>query len=125
MVAVRYIVQNVDSAVVFYRERLGFKVVQQFGAAMAILEQDELRLWLAGPGASASRPMPDGRKPEAGGWNRFVIEVDDLEAKVAELRQAGTKFRNDIVVGPGGKQVLCEDPSGNVVELFEPAGLTN
>ena len=122
MVAVRYIVHNVDHAVAFYRDRLGFKLEQQFGAAMAIMEQDELRLWLAGPGASASRPMPDGRKPEAGGWNRFVIEVDDLESKVAELRQAGVKFRNDIVTGPGGKQILCEDPSGNVVELFQPGG---
>lgn len=120
MVAVRYLVHNVDSAVAFYRDRLGFKLEQQFGSAMAIMEQDELRLWLAGPGASASRPMPDGRKPEAGGWNRFVVEVDDLESKVAELRQVGVKFRNDIVVGPGGKQILCEDPSGNVVELFEP-----
>lgn len=120
MVAVRYIVQNVDSAVAFYRDRLGFKLEQQFGAAMAIMEQDELRLWLAGPGASASRPMPDGRKPEAGGWNRFVLELDDLESKVAELRQAGVKFRNEILVGPGGKQILCEDPSGNVVELFQP-----
>jgi predicted enzyme related to lactoylglutathione lyase len=122
MVAVRYIVHNVDSAVAFYRERFGFKLEQQFGAAMAIMEHGELRLWLAGPGASASRPMPDGRKPEAGGWNRFVIELDDLESKVAELRQAGVKFRNDIVVGPGGKQILCEDPSGNVVELFQPGG---
>lgn len=122
MVAVRYLVHNVDSAVAFYRDRLGFKLEQQFGAAMAIMEQDELRLWLAGPGASASRPMPDGRKPEAGGWNRFVVEVDDLESKVAELRQAGVKFRNDIVVGPGGKQILCEDPSGNAIELFEPGG---
>ena len=120
MVAVRYLVHNVDSAVAFYRDRLGFKLEQQFGAAMAIMEQDELRLWLAGPGASASRPMPDGRKPEAGGWNRFVVEVDDLESKVAELRQVGVKFRNDIVVGPGGKQILCEDPSGNAIELFEP-----
>jgi len=120
MVAVRYLVHNVDSAVAFYRDRLGFKLEQQFGAAMAIMELDELRLWLAGPGASASRPMPDGRKPEPGGWNRFVIEIDDLENKVAELRQVGVKFRNDIVVGPGGKQILCEDPSGNVVELFEP-----
>jgi catechol 2,3-dioxygenase-like lactoylglutathione lyase family enzyme len=122
MVAIRYIVHSVDSAVAFYRDRLGFKVVQQFGAAMAIMEHEELRLWLAGPGASASRPMPDGRKPEPGGWNRFVIELDDLESKIAELRQAGVKFRNDIVVGPGGKQILCEDPSGNVVELFQPGG---
>ena len=120
MVAVRYLVHNVDSAVAFYRDRYGIKLEQQFGAAMAIMEHEELRLWLAGPGASASRPMPDGRKPEAGGWNRFVIEVDDLEGKVAELRQLGVKFLNDIVVGTGGKQILCEDPSGNVVELFEP-----
>jgi catechol 2,3-dioxygenase-like lactoylglutathione lyase family enzyme len=122
MVAVRYLVHNVDSAVAFYRDCLGFKLEQQFGAAMAIMEQDELRLWLAGPGASASRPMPDGRTPEAGGWNRFVIEVGDLESRVAELRQVGVKFRNDIVVGPGGKQILCEDPSGNAIELFEPGG---
>jgi catechol 2,3-dioxygenase-like lactoylglutathione lyase family enzyme len=122
MVAVRYIVHNVDSAVAFYRDHFGFKLEQQFGAAMAIMEHEELRLWLAGPGASASRPMPDGRKPEPGGWNRFVIELDDLASKIAELRQAGVKFRNDVVVGPGGKQILCEDPSGNVVELFEPGG---
>ena len=98
MVAVRYIVHNVDSAVAFYREHFGFKLEQQFGAAMAIMEHEDLRLWLAGPGASASRPMPDGRRPEAGGWNRFVIEVEDLESKVAELRLAGVKFRNDIAV---------------------------
>ena len=122
MVAVRYIVHNVDSAVAFYRDHFGFKLEQQFGAAMAIMEHEDLRLWLAGPGASASRPMPDGRKPEPGGWNRFVIELDDLEGKIAELRQVGVKFRNDIVVGPGGKQILCEDPSGNVVELFQPGG---
>jgi predicted enzyme related to lactoylglutathione lyase len=122
MVTVRYIVHNVDHAVAFYRDRFGFKLEQQFGAAMAIMEFDDLRLWLAGPGASASRPMPDGRKPEAGGWNRFVIEIDDLEAKVAELKLLGMKFRNDIVVGPGGKQILCEDPSGNPIELFQPGG---
>jgi predicted enzyme related to lactoylglutathione lyase len=119
MVTVRYLVHNVDSAVAFYRDRLGFKLEQQFGAAMAIMELEELRLWLAGPGASAARPMPDGRKPEAGGWNRFVIEVDDLETKIRELRQVGVKFRNDIVVGPGGRQILCEDPSGNPIELFQ------
>lgn len=119
MVAMRYLVHSVDSAVAFYRDRFGFKLEQQFGAAMAIMEHEDLRLWLAGPGASAARPMPDGRKPEAGGWNRFVIEIDDLEAKVAELRQAGVKFRNDIVTGPGGRQILCEDPSGNPVELFQ------
>ena len=122
MVAVRYLVHNVDSVVAFYREHFGFKLEQQFGAAMAIMEHDDLRLWLAGPGASAARPMPDGRKPEPGGWNRFVIEVDDLDAKIAELRLVGVKFRNDVVVGPGGKQILCEDPSGNPIELFQPGG---
>ena len=122
MVAVRYLVHNVDAAVAFYRENFGFTLEQQFGAAMAILEYEDLRLWLAGPGASAARLMPDGRKPEAGGWNRFVIEVDDLPAKVAELKRVGVKFRNDIVVGPGGRQILCEDPSGNPIELFQPGG---
>ena len=87
---------------------------------MVILTLGDLTLWLAGPPASAARPMPDGRKPEPGGWNRFVIEVGDLAALVAGLRQRGVSFRNDIVDGPGGSQILCEDPSGNVVELFEP-----
>jgi catechol 2,3-dioxygenase-like lactoylglutathione lyase family enzyme len=121
MATVRYIVNDVNAAVAFYTQRLGFAVKQQFGANIAILTRDDLTLWVAGPGASASRPMPDGRKPEPGGWNRFVIEVDDLGKLVDEMRAAGAKFRNDIVVGPGGKQILCEDPSGNVVELFEAA----
>jgi catechol 2,3-dioxygenase-like lactoylglutathione lyase family enzyme len=121
MATVRYIVTDVDAAVAFYTQRLGFAVKQQFGPNMAILAHDDLTLWVAGPGASASRPMPDGRKPEPGGWNRFVIEVSDLAKLVGELRAAGVAFRNDVVVGPGGKQILCEDPSGNVVELFEVA----
>jgi catechol 2,3-dioxygenase-like lactoylglutathione lyase family enzyme len=121
MASVRYIVHDVDQAVTFYTERLGFRLQQQFGPNMAILELDGLTLWVAGPGASASRPMPDGRKPEPGGWNRFVLQVDDLEALVADLRGRGVRFRNDIVTGPGGRQILCEDPSGNVVELFQPA----
>jgi len=121
MASVRYIVHDVDQAVGFYRDSLGFRVQRQFGPNMAILERDGLILWVAGPGASASRPMPDGRKPEPGGWNRFVLQVDDLAALVAELRQRGVPFRNDIVTGPGGQQILCEDPSGNVVELFQPA----
>jgi catechol 2,3-dioxygenase-like lactoylglutathione lyase family enzyme len=120
MAVMRYIVADVDAAVGFYA-RLGFEVKQQFGPAMAIAGRDDLTLWLAGPNASASRPMPDGRQPEPGGWNRMVITVDDLAATVAELRAAGVPFRNDIVTGPGGQQILCEDPSGNVVELFEPA----
>ena len=96
-------------------------VKQQFGPAIAILARDGLTLWVAGPKASAARPMPDGRKPEPGGWNRFVIEVSDLPDAVARLRKNGVSFRNDIVEGPGGKQILAEDPSGNVIELFEPA----
>jgi predicted enzyme related to lactoylglutathione lyase len=121
MVQVRYIVDDVGQAVAFYTGTLGFTLKQQFGANIAILHRDGLELWCAGPGASASRPMPDGAKPVPGGWNRFVIAVDDLEGMVARLRQQGTTFRNEIVVGPGGKQILCVDPAGNVIELFEPA----
>ena len=121
MATVRYLVHDVDAAVAFYTQRLGFTVQQQFGPTIAILVHGDLKLWVAGPSASAARPMPDGRKPEPGGWNRFVIEVGDLDALVTQLRGAGVPFRNDIVSGPGGKQILCEDPSGNVVELFQPA----
>jgi len=121
MVSVRYIVHDVTTAVAFYTTSLGFELGQQFGTAMAIVKRGELTLWLAGPGASASRPMPDGRQPEPGGWNRFVIQVDDLTALVDSLRRQGVPFRNEIVKGPGGQQILCEDPSGNVVELFQPA----
>ncbi len=120
MAVMRYIVADVEAAIAFY-DRLGFAVEQQFGPTIAIVRRDDLTLWLAGPNASASRPMPDGRRPEPGGWNRVVLTVDDLPAAVAELRAAGVPFRNDIVTGPGGSQILCEDPSGNVVELFEPA----
>lgn len=122
MAQVRYIVDDVDAAVAFYRDRLGFAVEQQFGPAMAILARDDLRLWVAGPQASASRPMPDGARPAPGGWNRFALLVEDLETVVAELKAQGVAFRNEIVVGPGGKQILCQDPSGNIVELFQPAG---
>ena len=121
MASVRYLVRNVDEAVAFYTRRLGFELKQQFGPAMAITQRGDLTLWLAGPGASAARPMPDGRKPEPGGWNRFVLEVENLESLVTELRAQGVPFRNEIVTGPGGRQILCEDPSGNVVELFQPA----
>ncbi len=120
MATVRYIVRDVSQAIAFYRESLGFEVKQQFGSAMAILARGDLTLWLAGPPASASKPMPDGRKPEPGGWNRFVVEVDDLAGLVASLRQRGVKFRNEILEGPGGQQILCEDPSGNAIELLEP-----
>ena len=121
MTTVRYMVKDVDAAVGFYAKQLGFAVKQQFGPNMAILTRNDLTLWVAGPNASAGRPMPDGRKPEPGGWNRFVLEVEDLANIVARLRKSGTPFRNDIVEGPGGKQILAEDPSGNVIELFEPA----
>lgn len=121
MASVRYIVDDVAAAVAFYVDGLGFELVQQFGPAMAILKRGDLTLWTAGPGASASRPMPDGRQPAPGGWNRFVVEVTDIEATVADLRRRGVSFRNDIVTGPGGRQILAEDPAGNVVELFQPA----
>ncbi len=121
MAAVRYIVRDVTAAISFYTDGLGFTLKQQFGPAMAILARDDLTLWLAGPAASASRPMPDGRQPEPGGWNRFVLQVDDLDVAVARLRGRGVAFRNDVVVGPGGRQILCEDPSGNAIELFQPA----
>jgi catechol 2,3-dioxygenase-like lactoylglutathione lyase family enzyme len=120
MASVRYFVRDVGEAVAFYTRQLGFELKQQFGPAMAITRRGDLTLWLAGPGASATRPMPDGRKPEPGGWNRFVLEVEDLAGLVATLRQRGVTFRNEILEGPGGKQILCEDPSGNAIELFEP-----
>jgi catechol 2,3-dioxygenase-like lactoylglutathione lyase family enzyme len=120
MATVRYMVKDVDASVAFYTKHLGFALQKQFGPNIAILTRDDLTLWVAGPNASAGRPMPDGRKPEPGGWNRFVIEVEDLPKTVAQLRQHDVSFRNDIVEGPGGKQILAEDPSGNVIELFEP-----
>jgi predicted enzyme related to lactoylglutathione lyase len=120
VVAMRYLVEDVGSAVDFYVEQLGFVEQQRFGAAMAVVERDGLQLWLAGPASSAARPMPDGRRPEPGGWNRLVIAVDDLEQVVGQLREAGAAFRNEPISGPGGHQVLVEDPSGNPVELFEP-----
>jgi catechol 2,3-dioxygenase-like lactoylglutathione lyase family enzyme len=119
MATMRYIVTDVDAAVAFYTGHLGFGLRQQFGPAMAIIGRDDLTLWLAGPPASASRSMPDGRRPAPGGWNRVVLEVSGLEALVAGLRAAGVTFRNEIVSGPGGRQILCEDPAGNCVELFE------
>jgi catechol 2,3-dioxygenase-like lactoylglutathione lyase family enzyme len=118
---VRYLVHDVDASVAFYTQHLGFELRQQFAPAIAIVARGDLTLWLAGPTASAARPMPDGRRPEPGGWNRFVIEVAELARFVEELERDGVTFRNDIVTGPGGRQILCEDPSGNVVELFEPA----
>jgi glyoxylase I family protein len=120
MATVRYLVTDVSQAIAFYRDALGFELKQQFGPAMAILMRGDLKLWLAGPPASASKPMPDGRKPEPGGWNRFVLEVEDLAELVVRLRERGVRFRNEILEGPGGRQILCEDPAGNAIELFEP-----
>ena len=117
--SVRYIVTNVEQAVEFYTNLLGFAVAEQYGPAMAIVTRDDLSLWLAGPRASASRPMPDGRQPEPGGWARIVIETDDIESLAVALRDAGATFRNDIISGPGGRQVIVEDPSGNAIEVFQ------
>ncbi len=121
MAQIRYIVTNVDHAVDFYTSNLGFRLERNFAPAMAILRREDLELWLAGPKASASRPMPDGAKPTSGGWNRIVIPTEDLAELVRKLREVGVKFRNEIVIGPGGSQILCEDPSGNPIELFQPA----
>jgi catechol 2,3-dioxygenase-like lactoylglutathione lyase family enzyme len=121
MATFRLIVQDVDASCAFYTSHFGFAVQSQFGPAMAILRSKDLTLWLAGPSASASRPMPDGAVPEPGGWNRPVFETPDLPRAVETLKAAGVRFRNDIVTGPGGRQILCLDPSGNVIELFDPA----
>ena len=120
-VAIRYQVKNVDRSVAFYTQQLGFKLEQQSAPAFARVSNGNLILWLSGPISSGSRPMPDGRTQEAGGWNRLVLEVDALPARVAAMKQAGLHFRNQIEVGPGGKQIQLEDPDGNPVELFEPA----
>jgi catechol 2,3-dioxygenase-like lactoylglutathione lyase family enzyme len=120
MATVRYLVRDVAAASEFYVGKLGFDLIQSYGPAMAIVRRGDLSLWLAGPAASAARPMPDGRRPEPGGWNRIVVETTDVAGLVATLKEAGVSFRNEIISGPGGRQVLCEDPSGNVVELFEP-----
>ena len=117
---IRYLVVDVDRAVAFYTEHLGFSLEKRMGPAFAIVSLGDLTLWVSGPQSSGARPMPDGRQPEPGGWNRLVIEVDDLEAMVSELKQAGLHFRNEIVTGPGGSQILLEDTAGNPVELFEP-----
>jgi len=119
MATVRYLVHDVARAVAFYRDLLEFDVVEEMLPAFARVRLGDLDLWLAGPASSAARPMPDGRQPVPGGWSRLVIEVDDLDAFVARLRTVGTTFRNDVVSGPGGKQIIINDPSGNAVELFE------
>jgi len=122
MVNVRYMVDDVDTAIEFYTEHLGFEVRTNFAPAFADVTRGNLRLLLSGPASSAGRAMPDGTRPGPGGWNRIHLIVADIETETARLRDSGVSFRNDIVTGPGGSQILLEDPSGNVVELFQPAG---
>ena len=120
-VNVRYMVTDVDESTEFYTRLLGFELLSSAAPAFADVQRGNLRLLLSGPASSAGRPMPDGERPGPGGWNRIHFIVDDLEAEVERLRSQGAAFRNDIVSGPGGKQILLLDPSGNVVELFQPA----
>ena len=128
MATVRYMVDDVEAAIGFYTSLLGFELKKNFAPGMAILEKDDLTLWLAGPKSSAGQVMSDGRKPEPGGWSRFVVVVEDITATVATLTEAGGKFRNEIISGQGRNQIILEDPSGNVVEIFQwgelPSGST-
>jgi glyoxylase I family protein len=118
---VRYQVKDVSRSVKFYTEQLGLKLDQQNLPAFAQVSVGNLKLILSGPGASGSRRMPDGRQQEPGGWNRIILQVDDLPARIETLKKAGLKFRNEMEVGPGGKQIQLDDPDGNPIELFEPA----
>jgi catechol 2,3-dioxygenase-like lactoylglutathione lyase family enzyme len=121
-VNVRYMVDDVDAAVDFYTRLFDFTLRSSAAPAFADVVRGHLRLLLSGSSSSAGRPMPDGRKPSPGGWNRIEFVVDDIEAEVERLRDAGVKFRNEIVAGPGGRQIVLQDPSGNPIELFQPAG---
>ena len=121
-VYVRYLIDDVEAASAFYVTYLGFEVVWSAGAAFAEIARGNLHLLLSGPASSAARPMPDGRQPESGGWNRIHLIVDDLASETERLRAAGVTFRSEIVRGPGGSQIVFDDPSGNPVELFEPSG---
>ncbi|MCU1434512.1 MAG: Glyoxalase/bleomycin resistance protein/dioxygenase [Pseudarthrobacter sp.] len=122
MVSVRYMVDDVEASIDFYTKHLGFTLRMSAAPAFADVARGQLRLLLSGPTSSAGRPMPDGATPGPGGWNRIHLIVADIDAEVDRLRAAGLSFRNNIVTGPGGRQILLEDPSGNVVELFQPAG---
>jgi catechol 2,3-dioxygenase-like lactoylglutathione lyase family enzyme len=121
MVNVRYIVDDVEAAVAFYTTHLGFTPMSNAAPAFADVKRGELRLLLSGPTSSGGRTLPDGRRPTPGGWNRIHIVVDDIEAEVARLRKSGVPFRSDLVKGPGGTQIVLDDPSGNPIELFQPA----
>jgi glyoxylase I family protein len=120
-VAVRYQVKDVDRAVEFYTRHLGFKLDERPGAAIALLSNDGFKIWLSGPESSGSRPMPDGRLQEPGGWNRIALQVDDLPSVIEAMKKGGLGFRNDMEKGPGGSQIQLEDPDGNPIELFQPA----
>ena len=122
LVNVRYMVDDVEDAVAFYTTHFGFVGGSSAAPAFADVVRGNLRLLLSGPASSAGRPMPDGRTPEPGGWNRIHLIVEDIATEVEPLRAAGVTFRNEIVSGPGGQQILLEDPSGNPIELFQPAG---
>lgn len=122
MAVIRYLVNDVDVALEFYIDMLGFELVEKWGPPFAMVKRGDLALWLSGPGSSASRPLADGSKPTPGGWNRLVLETDDLASLVEKLKGSGAQLRSDIVSGPGGKQILVNDPSGNPVELFESSG---
>ncbi len=122
LVNVRYMVDDVENADAFYTTHFGFTLRSSAAPAFADVVRGNLRLLLSGPKSSAGRPMPDGRTPEPGGWNRIHFVVEDIAAEVQRLRAAGISFRNDIVTGPGGRQILLEDPAGNPIELFQPAG---
>ena len=121
LVNVRYMVDDVEKAVDFYTGHFGFTVRSSFAPAFADVVRGNLRLLLSGPTSSGARPMPDGRTPEPGGWNRIQFIVDDIAAEVERLRSTGMKFRNDIISGPGGQQILLDDPAGNPIEIFQPA----
>ena len=120
-VNVRYMVDDVEEAVTFYTKVRDFEILNNFAPAFADVARGNLRLLLSGPTSSAGRPMPDGARPGPGGWNRIHLIVPDIDAEVTRLRKAGARFRNDVIEGPGGKQILLQDPSGNMVELFQPA----
>ncbi|MBI2331262.1 MAG: VOC family protein [Chloroflexi bacterium] len=120
MAIVRYLVNNIEVSIEFYVDILGFSLVEKMGPAFALVEKNDLQLWLSGPQTSAARPMPNGNVPQPGGWNRLVIQVDDIEALVSSMKEKGVRFRNEIISGPGGKQILAEDPSGNPIEIFQP-----
>jgi catechol 2,3-dioxygenase-like lactoylglutathione lyase family enzyme len=122
LVSVRYMVEDVETAIAFYTTHLGFELLSHPGPPFADVVRGRLRLLLSGRASSAGRPMPDGRTPAPGGWNRIHLIVEDLASEVERLRGAGVVFRNDVVSGPGGQQILLEDPSGNPIELFQPAG---